>query len=174
MKINVLELSQGESVLEFREEPASLDLTGLPAQFTSEIPVSLRLHRRENEIVIWASASGTVAEECSRCLNTVERKFSVEFELFCDKIGAHGDREGEEKGSETFIVFHDGRSLELAPFVREAIVLSLSLKPLCDEVCRGLCPVCGINLNEATCKCDTSTVDARWSVLERLKKREEK
>jgi len=175
MKISVQEVPQGESVLELRETPAGLELTGLSAQFTSEVPVNLRLHRRENEIVIWGSASGTVSEECSRCLNAVERKFSVEFEIFCDKIGARtGEREGEEKGGETFVVFHDGRTLELGPCVREALVLSLPIKPLCSEDCKGLCPICGVNLNETTCSCDRSRVDPRWSVLEKLKKREEK
>ena len=135
MKINVLELRQGENVLEFLESPASLDLAGLSATFTSDIPVNLRLHRQENEIVVWASAGGTVSEECSRCLSVVERKFSVEFEIFCDKIGAQkGDVDGKDKGSETFIVFHDGRTLELGPCVREAIVLSLPIKPLCKEL----------------------------------------
>jgi uncharacterized protein len=174
MKINVSEIPQGDSTLEFVEAPASLDLGGLSAEFTSDIPVSLRIHRRENEIVILGTVTGTVSEECSRCLEAVERKFSVEFEVFCDKIGARGgERQGEEKGSETFVVLHDGKTLELGPCVREAVVLSLPIKPLCSEDCKGLCPVCGTNLNDSSCECDRSSVDPRWSVLEKLKKREE-
>jgi len=135
--------------------------------------VGLAFVERENEILIWAATSGIISEECSRCLGTFEHKFSVEFEIFCDKIGSRTREEGAARESETFVVFHDGRTLELAPCVREAIVLSLPIKPLCNENCKGLCPVCGTNLNKNTCTCDSRKVDPRWSILEKLKEKKE-
>jgi uncharacterized protein len=171
MKIDVLALKEGENRLELRESATGLDLRGAAGELESDVLVTLTLHKRDNEIVILGKASGTVSEECSRCLRRSDRKFSVEFEVFCDKIGAHkGKPRSEDEDGETYVAHHDGKVLELGPVVREAIMLSSPMKALCREDCKGLCPVCGVNLNEQTCGCAASTPDARWSVLERLKK----
>lgn len=170
MKIDVLALREGDNSLEFRESAAGLDLSGVPAEFKSDILVSLRLHKKDDEIIIWAKASGVVREECSRCLVGHERKFSVEFEVFCDKMGAHKKEARPDEGEgETYILHHDGKTLELGPVVREAIVLSMPIQPLCRDDCKGLCPVCGVNLNQQTCSCAASKPDARWSILDKLK-----
>ena len=175
MKINVLELREGENSLEFSETSSSLDMGALLSALKSEIPVKLRFHKRENEIVVLGTASVTVTEECSRCLDQYDRKFDVQFEAYCDKIGSHiGEEKAREAEGETFVVYHDGRILDLGPCVREAIVLSLPIKSLCKEDCKGLCPVCGKNLNEGECSCSKEPVDARWKILEKLKKEKEK
>ena len=175
MKIDVLALKEGENALELRESASRLDLRGVPCDFTSDIVVNLTLHKRGDEIVILGKASGIVSEECSRCLKRNDRKFAVEFEVFCDKIGAHKDRpEPSEEAGETYFVHHDGKVLDLGPVVREAVVLSMPMKALCREDCRGLCPICGVNLNEQTCGCAASKPGARWSALAKLKKEESK
>jgi uncharacterized protein len=42
------------------------------------------------------------------------------------------------------------------------------MKPLCDSECRGLCPVCGTNLNRGTCECKRDWDDPRFAVLKTL------
>jgi len=174
MKINLQELRDGESILEFTESLASLDMSSESASFTSDIPVRLKIYKHDNEIIVWGSATVEVTEECSRCLATFDRKFVVQFEVFSDKMGAQKGKEEREAEGETFSVPHDGKSLELGPCVREAILLSLPIRPLCREDCKGLCPVCGKDLNAGTCDCRKVEPDARWSILERLKKEKEK
>jgi uncharacterized protein len=44
-------------------------------------------------------------------------------------------------------------TLDLSNDIREEIVLDYPIKPLCGVQCKGLCPKCGENLNQATCKC---------------------
>ena len=39
---------------------------------------------------------------------------------------------------------------------------------VCSESCKGLCPICGANLNRGQCGCQTQKVDARLSALESL------
>ncbi|MCX5800388.1 MAG: DUF177 domain-containing protein [Candidatus Eisenbacteria bacterium] len=174
MKVNVLELREGENFLEFRETVASLDMGSLSTALSSEVLVKLKLHKHENEIIVWGTSSLTVTEECSRCLESFDREFDVQFEAFCDKIGTRKgeERSGEVEG-ETFTVYHDGKILDLRPCLREAIVLSLPIKPLCKENCNGLCPICGKNLNDGACNCPRDKTGARWSILERLNKEKE-
>jgi uncharacterized protein len=47
--------------------------------------------------------------------------------------------------------------------------LSIPLKVLCKDDCKGLCPRCGINLNDTSCSCDTTDTDPRWAPLSKLK-----
>ena len=72
--------------------------------------------------------------------------------------------------------FYTDRSISLRHLALEQIQLSISMKPLCDEKCLGLCPQCGVNRNRETCACETSVVDERWGALREiqqvLKKRE--
>jgi uncharacterized protein len=62
-----------------------------------------------------------------------------------------------------------GDRLDLAPMVREVIVLDAPASPLCRDDCRGLCPQCGIDRNLDTCSCSGDVADPRWSALDQLK-----
>ncbi len=46
-----------------------------------------------------------------------------------------------------------GHSIELDEAVREALLLELPIRFLCKIDCKGLCPVCGTNLNLTGCEC---------------------
>jgi uncharacterized protein len=59
-------------------------------------------------------------------------------------------------------------TLDLAPLVRDAIVLELPMAPLCRDDCAGLCPQCGTNRNEAGCGC-VAPRDPRWANLDVLR-----
>jgi uncharacterized protein len=63
----------------------------------------------------------------------------------------------------------DGHTLDLEPTLREQILLALPMDTLCGESCRGLCPSCGENLNDATCDCQPDMADPRWAKLRELK-----
>ena len=52
--------------------------------------------------------------------------------------------------------------------MRDAIVLELPMAPLCREDCRGLCPQCGADRNEAECGC-VAPRDPRWANLDVLR-----
>ena len=71
--------------------------------------------------------------------------------------------EGDE---EAYLIEDD--FIDLAPLVHDAIFLDLPLAPLCREDCKGLCPFCGIDRNEATCECQ-APLDPRWATLDGLR-----
>jgi len=62
----------------------------------------------------------------------------------------------------------EGDFINLATMVHDAIFLELPIAPLCREDCQGLCPMCGIDRNEATCACQPAT-DPRWATLDALR-----
>jgi uncharacterized protein len=62
----------------------------------------------------------------------------------------------------------EGDQIDLAPAVREYVLIELPDGPLCRDDCAGICPVCGVDRNESTCDCDTSVRDERWAALDDL------
>ena len=58
--------------------------------------------------------------------------------------------------------------LDVSELAREDIILSLPIRFLCSEDCKGLCPVCGKNLNEGSCSCKVKKVDPRMEILKQL------
>jgi uncharacterized protein len=57
---------------------------------------------------------------------------------------------------------------EIDDLVREVIILAVPLKPLCSEDCKGLCPICGTDLNRSQCSCVKKETDPRWDKLKGL------
>lgn len=96
--------------------------------------------------------------ECSRCL----REFSFPVEWDADEVFALEKVPGEET-----YAMEDTR-VDLGPPVEEAVVLAVPMKPLCDDACAGICPVCGELVDEKHVAHDEEKVDARMEVLRQL------
>lgn len=58
--------------------------------------------------------------------------------------------------------------VDLTEIAHDIILASQPIQNLCKEDCKGLCPVCGVNLNESDCKCDRLIVDPRLEALKNL------
>jgi uncharacterized protein len=120
--------------------------------------------------------------ECRRCLKAVELSHAVSFtRSFVPRVelpGARAVREappddegpsGSFADSEVDDEPFEGESFDLAPTVREALLLESPAQPLCREDCRGLCPVCGVDRNNEDCGHDTRVPDPRWAALKNVK-----
>ncbi|MFN3689662.1 MAG: YceD family protein [Fimbriimonadales bacterium] len=98
----------------------------------------------------------TVWLECGRCLSyfqlPVALEIHEEFPLVGTPAGlsAYGYAEVEDRDS--FPVF-EGNYLYVDDLLRQYLLLELPIAPVCREDCKGLCPTCGQNLNEAPCAC---------------------
>ena len=58
--------------------------------------------------------------------------------------------------------------VDLTNIIRDTIITSQPIKNLCKDDCKGLCPICGVNLNESECGCNRFVADPRLAVLENL------
>ncbi len=94
---------------------------------------------------------------CARCGK--EFKYSSPISLNA-KIADKLDNEDDEE----FILLVD-HQLDIDEVVRTCLLLELPSRFLCKEDCKGLCSVCGCDLNEKTCSCNTKERDPRWDVL---------
>src|SRR5690606_31636716 len=121
--------------------------------------------RAGHDVVIRGTISGGLSYECRRCLAPVDHELDEEVSLVfragIDRFEA--DRDG------VYALPASARVLDLSEPVREHVLLAAPLFATCSESCRGLCPHCGVNLNEETCNCTVEDVDARWAALRNLK-----
>jgi uncharacterized protein len=62
-----------------------------------------------------------------------------------------------------------GDQLELGEMLREQVILAEPMQPLCRVACRGLCPVCGQDLNERPCACPEARQASPFAVLKQLR-----
>ncbi len=107
---------------------------------------------------------------CARCLEPVVRDVANSFDLLYRPLGSDaGVAERAIGGGEAEISYYQGEGLLLEDAVREQVLLSVPLKTVCREECKGLCPHCGRNLNFESCNCAEATEDPRWSALKDLR-----
>lgn len=119
-------------------------------------------------ILVSGTLATSIAEECSRCILPMQQplELAIEDEFFpvVDLNTGH-PVEIPEDGFPIDARHH----LDITEAVRQAIVVSRPIQPLCSPDCRGLCPECGVNRNVEPCECDTGVVDARWATLKALR-----
>ena len=121
-------------------------------------------HIRGKELLITAETRLSVIIPCDRCLEDVKR----EFELNCVKhvdVGLSDAELTEELDESNFI---DGYHLDVDKLLFHEILSSWPTKVLCREDCKGLCNVCGQNLNTGSCNCEDTGLDPRMSVVRDL------
>jgi len=111
--------------------------------------------------------TGTVASPwqgmCRRCAAPIEGVLRIDVR---ERFTEPGARYGDPEDDEAYPIAED--DLNLAPMVRDAVVLELPLAPLCRDDCKGLCPYCGCDLNVETCRCEAPP-DPRWASLDVLR-----
>ena len=97
---------------------------------------------------------------CDRCLSVTKVTVEIDsdFEIFSP--GAIPDEESAEEQD-----FVEESVLNTDALIQKEISLQWPMKVLCHEECKGICPVCGRNLNEGECGCDTFVPDPRLAKL---------
>lgn len=132
-------------------------LGGVSYPIEDKKPIDLYVSRSgKNSIHIEGRISLTLVIPCDRCLD--ETRQTLSFMLDRDI-----DFEAEDSGED--MSFADGYVIDVDGLVFPEIVLNMPAKVLCSEECRGICMVCGKNLNRESCGCDTFVPDPRMSAI---------
>ena len=115
---------------------------------------------RAGVVQLSARATFVFHGRCDRCLGAFEKAYDVPLEHTL--VATLEDEENDD------YILLDQYQLDLADLTLADILLELPYKSLCREDCRGLCPMCGKNLNEGLCGCTRKSVDPRLAVLGQL------
>ena len=110
-----------------------------------------------------ATVSGKAQVHCARCGKpiTVDVEFPIS-EILIREDAAYTQDED--------VVIYSGNEIELDEIITNSFLKNVSGKYLCSDDCKGLCPHCGINLNESSCSCQDDIIDPRWEKLAEIMK----
>ncbi|MFC1475157.1 DUF177 domain-containing protein [Candidatus Zixiibacteriota bacterium] len=148
------------------DDSFELDFQGLNE--IHEIELRLNIQESGEEYYCQGEVRAIVSLECARCLTELKKNLTSQTDfIVCSK--EKYDKEKEIVDNEDY-AFYKGSDLnvDLGDIVRQALILEMTIKPLCSEDCRGLCPKCGVNLNEKSCSCNVEQYDPRWEALKKL------
>ncbi len=127
-----------------------------PAANGLNFKVTLK-HIAKDEIMIEGISSTTLIIPCDRCTKEVRMDINTEFSR---NIYLHNDEEDS--------AYIDGANLNLRELINQEMIDKYPRKVLCSDECKGLCPTCGVNLNNKNCTCDRGQIDIRMAQFKDL------
>jgi len=135
--------------------------------FREPMNVKLAIQKVNEEYYCQGDAVVKVEVECSRCLEMFNLELAGELN-FVIKTERGKPVLSSDANEEVIYVKSHEPVVELNEPIRQALLLSLPIKPICFPECKGLCPNCGVNLNEENCSCTGKDVEERWEGLRDL------
>lgn len=167
MKIEIRQIADQGKDFHFAETAEEMEISAEGIKFPNPIEVDISATLSGDEIICQGEAYTEVEIECSRCLDIFDYEIKANLQFVVQILDS--PIEVDNESDEDFEVISKTENfLDISSRVRDAIVLSLPLKPLCGEDCRGLCPMCGANLNDGDCDCTPDKSDERWDALKNL------
>jgi len=137
-----------------KEYEVPFDSLDLPEEYSSkdDVKVNLYIIKEKNGYAVSMDFKSDVKLECSRCLEPFNMDLSGTSNVFLSTKKLEGGK--LEAGDLDTEYLEDEEHFDLNEFIREEILVKTPMKPLCDENCQGICPICGANKNENPCDCE--------------------
>jgi len=155
-------------------QPAAFDPQDELYRVAAPVSVSMDVEKAAADVFLVSGRVTTRLElDCSRCLEPFAMPVETAFELrYVPQSQNQGEGEREIDEEDLATAFHRDGILDITDLLREQFQLVLPMKPLCSETCRGLCPVCGANLNRTECGHSPQWEDSRLAPLKGLLNRQ--
>lgn len=135
----------------------------------------LFVKKRGFEVLIQGHIKGAVELVCDLCLDPFSFKIDTNFEvLLLPKQSLNFEEEKELSSDELEVSFYENSYIDFINLIHEEIILNLPFRNICSEGCKGLCSVCGANLNKERCSCKPIKKSSPFAILKSLKIAEEK
>lgn len=155
----VVSISDSVKKYDITSELTQIDIYGCSYKLTIQ-PFTLQLKMIGlKKLTVTGEAQATVEAVCDRCLSDT----TVSLDLVIEETADVSD--GIFTPDEELSPYLEDKLIDVDGLLSEQILLGWPSKVLCNEDCKGLCPVCGCNLNEKTCNCDTRVIDPRMAQL---------
>jgi len=166
MNLDLRQIRVESTDLHFSQSAEELEISVAGVKFPAPIEIDVAATMIGDEIICQGEVFTEVEIECSRCLELFDMPIEAHLQFVVQMIDSPQELESEDDDFE--VIPKTQTNYDISQRVRDAVTLSLPLKPLCSEDCRGLCPMCGTNLNESTCDCTPDKTDERWDALKNL------
>ena len=164
MLINLSDIFEEEGRSVSREVPLELeeiDFQGERFPIVEKTPVALTLvNDGSGRARIEAVSDVSLGMKCDRCLKDVTKRLSLHASVDAVSPDKADAQEAEDQSG-----FMEGYQLNVDSLISSELFTCWPAKVLCREDCKGLCRVCGKDLNEGECGCDTFVPDPRMAAI---------
>jgi len=162
MIIKITNLQVGIHALRFDKSVNELQL-GEP--FIDNLTLDCKLDKSEHQIVIKCNLTIFTHLNCDRCNIDFDQKLNTSFTL----LYLFNNKDINENDTNVKYLSAGADKIDLTEDVIDFARLSIPLKKICSNECKGLCVKCGTNLNDKECKCIIENNDPVWDSLMKLK-----
>ncbi len=118
-------------------------------------------------VTLIGTVTARVTACCARCTKEFETSLSVPYEAIFARPGEESADE-DAGGNDPDLYFFEGSQVEPDESAVASLALNMPMRFLCNADCKGLCPVCGMDLNEKDCSCETVGEDSPFTALKAL------
>ncbi len=167
MTINVVDLLQEVNAvadLDISDSVKAFDYMGETIAFDGDVHVLAKIFRVQSKYYkITGIVRARLILQCGRCMKNY--KFDTEF-----PVELHFTSKQKAIDDDVDYYYTDGDTVELDEAIQTNVIMNIPAQRLCSENCKGLCPVCGADLDTGCCCCsrgenNDKAVDARLAVL---------
>ena len=164
MELNFTKISRSEGIKEEFDmtdhlDDSTFEFCGEKLDIVSPVTVKGSAVNYEGKISVDFRITAQVERTCSRCLESFKEEVQVDSNYVFVK---------EAKDDKEDYYIYKSDKVDITDIVLGDIAAKLAMKPLCNENCKGLCPVCGKNKNSIDCKCKSEEIDPRMQALSKL------
>jgi uncharacterized protein len=146
--------------------PGALDYRGMEVRQITPLRVKAVAELVGEEIRIQGDVETRIEAACDRCLAPFEIPVELKFDLIYRPVSTIArEEEIELPDDELDVGFYEGEGIQLGDVITEQVILSLPMKVICNEDCRGLCPTCGADRNREPCRCQEMRADSPFAAL---------
>lgn len=138
---------------------------GLNEPFFGNVNVKCRMDKSHNQLVLDCLIDIKAIFECDRCMKSFDKDLTNKFKLIY--LSEPNLKSGGEEN--LYYLAPDADKINIREDVNQFALLSVPMKKLCTEECKGLCPVCGKDLNADKCSCKIEDDNPAWDELKKLK-----
>jgi uncharacterized protein len=177
MLLDLSRLRGGGGRIDRQDPPEAFDSTGEDFRVAAPVVLGADVQKDREKVRLVGRLTTELELPCSRCLEPFRVPVDVPVDLLflpasgaTEARGTDDDRQLSDEDAS--VSFYEDETIDLGQVMREQFYLALPMKPLCREDCKGLCPVCGINRNTATCSCQPEWVDPRMDALRRFREKQ--
>ena len=173
--LKIAEIPEEGLNLSWTEDRSSLmgyfeTLSQVDFEFEAALQSEAKISKIGESLLIQGKVQTRLRLRCVRCLSEFSHPLSSPFELTLHPVKeAAFPEEAELDGRDTEWTYFEGEEIPISEIACEQVFLEIPYQPLCQERCKGLCPVCGNDLNLSSCGCVKEEFSSGFSALQKLK-----
>lgn len=127
-----------------REVPVDIEKIEIEDLLIKDLQSLVRISRTREGLLLQVEGEAKIETACVKCLDEIYQLVKFDFKELYQFPSRHRE--------ETDLILPMDGYIDLRSLYREYLILAMPIKPVCSSNCKGLCVVCGANLNKKICE----------------------